>query len=45
MFWTFSFDYHISHVASNFNSVLNMRTITKLAEPITAAAVPFCPPF
>jgi thiamine pyrophosphate-dependent acetolactate synthase large subunit-like protein len=28
----------ISHVASNFNSVLNMRTVTKLAEPITAAA-------
>jgi thiamine pyrophosphate-dependent acetolactate synthase large subunit-like protein len=28
----------ISHVASNFNSVLNMRTVAKLAEPITAAA-------
>src|SRR5215469_6376982 len=28
----------ISHVASNFNSVLNLRSITKLAEPITAAA-------
>jgi thiamine pyrophosphate-dependent acetolactate synthase large subunit-like protein len=28
----------ISHVASNFNSVLNMRNVAKLAEPITAAA-------
>jgi thiamine pyrophosphate-dependent acetolactate synthase large subunit-like protein len=28
----------ISHVASNFNSVLNMRSVAKLAEPITAAA-------
>jgi thiamine pyrophosphate-dependent acetolactate synthase large subunit-like protein len=28
----------ISHVASNFNSTLNMRTVAKLAEPITAAA-------
>jgi thiamine pyrophosphate-dependent acetolactate synthase large subunit-like protein len=28
----------ISHVASNFNSVLNMRPVAKLAEPITAAA-------
>jgi thiamine pyrophosphate-dependent acetolactate synthase large subunit-like protein len=27
----------ISHVASNFNSVLNMRHVAKLAEPITAA--------
>jgi thiamine pyrophosphate-dependent acetolactate synthase large subunit-like protein len=28
----------ISHVASNFNSVLNMRNVAKLAESITAAA-------
>jgi thiamine pyrophosphate-dependent acetolactate synthase large subunit-like protein len=28
----------ISHVASNFNSVLNMRNVAKLAEPITVAA-------
>jgi thiamine pyrophosphate-dependent acetolactate synthase large subunit-like protein len=28
----------ISHVAANFNSVLNMRSVAKLAEPITAAA-------
>lgn len=28
----------IAHVASNFNSVLNMRNVAKLAEPITAAA-------
>jgi len=28
----------LSHVASNFNSVLNMRNVAKLAEPITAAA-------
>ena len=28
----------ISHVASNFNSVLNMRNVAKSAEPITSAA-------
>src|SRR5260370_36843357 len=28
----------IAHVASNFNSVLNMRNVAKLAEPITSAA-------
>jgi len=28
----------ISHVASNFNSALNMRNVAKLAEPITAGA-------
>ncbi len=28
----------LSHVASNFNSVLNMRNVAKLAEPITSAA-------
>jgi thiamine pyrophosphate-dependent acetolactate synthase large subunit-like protein len=28
----------ISHVASNFNSVLNMQNVAKLAEPITVAA-------